>query len=291
MAHSRGLDVRWIEPDLVENVTPQLLATALSDRTAAVLLGQVDYRSATLLDLPGLTAQIHDAGAVVIWDLCHSAGAVPIELDSSDVDFAVGCTYKYLNAGPGAPAYMYVAKHHLADRAMARKAEIVADGGDPICDPHWDGAWGDGYSPSLAEHIETWHDEHGGIDGEPASEDAPEPPCFVYATSPQIPEIDIEHIAECLTEEMHEDASAWDLGGFDMVEAVTMGLITNKVITRDQLNSLGTDNVVAPGAKGLADLGIQPTSMDAVLPEYLWRFRPSGQYAAIKDSAKNLRKA
>ena len=79
--------------------------------------------------------------------------------------------------------------------------------------------------------------------------------------------------------------------GFDMVEAVTMGLITNKVITRDQLNSLGTDNVVAPGAKGLADLGIQPTSMDAVLPEYLWRFRPSGQYAAIKDSAKNLRKA
>lgn len=114
VAHSRGLDVRWIEPDLVENVTPQLLATALSDRTAAVLLGQVDYRSATLLDLPGLTAQIHDAGAVVIWDLCHSAGAVPIELDSSDVDFAVGCTYKYLNAGPGAPAYMYVAKHHLA---------------------------------------------------------------------------------------------------------------------------------------------------------------------------------
>ena len=78
--------------------------------------------------------------------------------------------------------------------------------------------------------------------------------------------------------------------GFDMVSAVTLGLIKNKVLTRDQLNSLGTDNVVAPGAKGFADLGIQPTAMDAVLPEYLWRFRPSGQYAAIKASAKNLKK-
>ncbi|MFZ1468987.1 MAG: complex I NDUFA9 subunit family protein [Paracoccaceae bacterium] len=79
--------------------------------------------------------------------------------------------------------------------------------------------------------------------------------------------------------------------GFDMVEAMTGGLIKNKIITRDQLNSLGTDNVVAPGARGLADLGIQPTAMDAVLPEYLWRYRPSGQYAAIKDSAQNLKKA
>ena len=79
--------------------------------------------------------------------------------------------------------------------------------------------------------------------------------------------------------------------GGDMVEAVTMGLVTNRLITRDQLNTLGPANVVAPGAKGLADLGIQPTPMEGVLPEYLWRFRPSGQYAAIKASAKNLKKA
>lgn len=79
--------------------------------------------------------------------------------------------------------------------------------------------------------------------------------------------------------------------GFDMVEAVTLGLIRNRMITRDQLNSLGVDNVVAPGAKGLADLGIAPTAMEAVLPEYLWRYRKSGQYAAIMDSAKNLKKA
>lgn len=79
--------------------------------------------------------------------------------------------------------------------------------------------------------------------------------------------------------------------GFDMVEAVTLGLIENKVLTRDQVRGLAHDSVVAPGAKGLADLGITPTAMEAVLPEYLWRYRPSGQYAAIKDSAKNLKKA
>ena len=78
--------------------------------------------------------------------------------------------------------------------------------------------------------------------------------------------------------------------GFDMVQAVTLGLIENKMITRDQVRNLARDNVVAPGARGFADLGISPTSMEAVLPEYLWRFRASGQYAAIMDSAKNLKK-
>jgi NADH dehydrogenase len=79
--------------------------------------------------------------------------------------------------------------------------------------------------------------------------------------------------------------------GFDMVQAVTLGLIENKMITRDQVRNLRRDNVVSESAKGLADLGIQPTAMEAVLPDYLWRFRPSGQFAAIKDSAKNLKKA
>jgi uncharacterized protein YbjT (DUF2867 family) len=78
---------------------------------------------------------------------------------------------------------------------------------------------------------------------------------------------------------------------FDMLQAVTLGLIENKMITRDQVTNLSRDNVVSTGAKGFADLGITPTAMEAVLPEYLWRYRPSGQYAAIKDSAKNLKKA
>ena len=78
---------------------------------------------------------------------------------------------------------------------------------------------------------------------------------------------------------------AW---GCDMVQAVLMGLIENKIITRDQIKLLRNDNVVSEDAKGFADLGIEPTSTDAVLADYLWRFRPSGQYDAIKDSAKNL---
>ena len=77
---------------------------------------------------------------------------------------------------------------------------------------------------------------------------------------------------------------------FDFGQWVTGGLVPNPVITRDQVKSLASDNVVLPGAKGFADLGIQPTAMAAVLPDYLWRFRPSGQYDAIKASAKNLRK-
>lgn len=75
----------------------------------------------------------------------------------------------------------------------------------------------------------------------------------------------------------------------DMGQAATAGLVKNTMITRDQVKSLSVDNVVATDAKGLADLGIQPTATEAVLPEYLWSFRPSGQYAAIKKSARNLR--
>jgi NADH dehydrogenase len=76
--------------------------------------------------------------------------------------------------------------------------------------------------------------------------------------------------------------------GFDAVNYVSFGLIPAQ-ITRDQVKNLARDNVVAVGAKGLSDLGIRPTALEAVLPEYLWRFRPSGQYEDIKDSAKNLR--
>jgi NADH dehydrogenase len=76
---------------------------------------------------------------------------------------------------------------------------------------------------------------------------------------------------------------------FGALQGLTVGLFHNSVLTRDQVKSLRVDNVVADGAKGFADLGITPASMESVLPTYLWRFRPSGQYAAIKDSAKNLR--
>lgn len=79
-------------------------------------------------------------------------------------------------------------------------------------------------------------------------------------------------------------------GAFDLVQTLSLGLLKNGLLTRDQLKSLRRDNVPAPGAKGLADLGVTPTPFETVLPEYLWRYRPGGQYDAIKDSARNLRK-
>jgi hypothetical protein len=77
--------------------------------------------------------------------------------------------------------------------------------------------------------------------------------------------------------------------GFDMLEKITLGLAKNGMITRDQVRNLARDNVVAADAQGLDDLGIEPVAMVSVLHEYLWRFRPSGQYDAIKESASNLR--
>jgi kynureninase len=113
IAQECGLTLRWIDVDTATGATVEQVAEAVGEQTALVVLSHVAYRSAWLADGPAITAAAHGAGALMLWDLSHSGGSVPVELDAWGADLAVGCTYKYLNGGPGSPAYVYVAQRHL----------------------------------------------------------------------------------------------------------------------------------------------------------------------------------
>jgi len=113
IAEECGLTVRWLDVDTSAGATLEQVAEVVGEQTAFVELSHVSYRSAWVADVPAITRLAHDAGALVIWDLCHSVGSVPTRLDEWDVDLAAGCTYKYLNGGPGSPAFCYVAERHL----------------------------------------------------------------------------------------------------------------------------------------------------------------------------------
>ncbi len=99
-----GYEIRFIEQDNV--------MAAIDDDVAAVCLTHVHYKTGSIFDMAAITAKAHSVGALTIWDLCHSAGALDVQLNECNVDFAVGCTYKYLNGGPGSPAFIFSAKRH-----------------------------------------------------------------------------------------------------------------------------------------------------------------------------------
>ncbi len=105
----KGHELKLVEPEEVESL--------LSQDVAVLMLTEVDYRSGRLHDMKSLTAKAHEMGILTIWDLAHSAGALPVDVGGTDVDFAIGCSYKYLNSGPGGPAFIYVAPR-LADQVQ-----------------------------------------------------------------------------------------------------------------------------------------------------------------------------
>ena len=140
VAADHGLTVRWVSAPHDGGITPELVAEHVSERAAAALFSGVAYRSAWWADMPAVTGVVQSHGALMIWDCSHAVGSVPLELDAWGVDMAVGCSYKYLNGGPGAPAWAYVAARH--------QEQVV----NPI--PGWLGArepfaMAQGYEPAM----------------------------------------------------------------------------------------------------------------------------------------------
>ncbi len=118
LARARDLEIAWLDPDPVEGSRPEDVAAAIAAHpgdVALVTLSHVNYRSAAIANMAAITTVARDAGALALWDLSHSAGSIEVDLDGAGADLAVGCTYKYLNGGPGAPAWLYVRRSMQAE--------------------------------------------------------------------------------------------------------------------------------------------------------------------------------
>jgi kynureninase len=151
IAAERGLRLRWLEADRSGGVTVEQVAQVIGSHTALIVLSDVAYRSGYLADVPAVTTLAHDHGALVLWDVCHSVGVIPRRLDEWRVDLAVGCTYKYLNGGPGSPAFGYV-RAELQDRLR-----------QPI-----QGWMGSAEPFALADHYTPSHGIRGFLSGTPS---------------------------------------------------------------------------------------------------------------------------
>lgn len=108
LARERDLEIHWLDGDPIDGPSTDEIAAATREDTALVILSAVNYRSAAIVDVAAVTNRSREAGSLVLWDLSHAAGSIPVDLEGNGIDLAVGCTYKYLNGGPGAPAFLYV---------------------------------------------------------------------------------------------------------------------------------------------------------------------------------------
>jgi kynureninase len=116
---AQGLTRFLADGRVLKTVEPEQVLDAITDEVAVVMITEVDYRTARRHDMKAVIAKAHAKGALVIWDLAHSAGAIPVSLEGNDCDFAIGCTYKYLNGGPGSPAFVFVHPRHHASAEPA----------------------------------------------------------------------------------------------------------------------------------------------------------------------------